>query len=163
MFRGGHWILWVSAVRHETDWLTSRPLQDHPANTLSLSLLSFLSKHGGRPNIHFSTNSSCGNLSQGGMSSFKYSCQYLMLLQHYALSKSQWISFQDTLWHPWEAVHTWPTAMPPNPTHSTEGHLTVTRKPWMPSSLFGAFSILKKWWVWHTWLPCLWTIKLLWI
>ena len=162
MFKGGHWILWVSAVRHETDWLTSRPLQDHPANTPSLSLLSFLSKDGDRPNIHFSTNSSCGNLSQGGVSSFKYSCQHLVLLQHYVLGKSQWISFHAPLWCPWEAVHTCPTAVPPNPAHSTEGHLMVTRKPCISSSLFGAFSILKQQ-VWHIWLPSLWTIKLLWI
>lgn len=66
MFTGGHWILCVSEVRHETDWLTSRPLRDHPANIPSFSLLSFLSKHGGRRYIHSSTNSSCGNLSQRG-------------------------------------------------------------------------------------------------
>lgn len=160
MFTGGHWTLWVSAGRHETCWLTSRPLQDHPTNTPSLALLSFHSKHGGRPNIHFSTKSTCGFLSQGGMSPFKYSCHHLMLLQHYALGKSQWISFQATLWCPWEAVHAGPTACA---SKTTESHLMVTMKHCIPSSLSGAFSILKKWQVWHIWLPSLWTIKLLWI
>ena len=156
MVKGGHWILWVSAARHETDWLLGHYRSILPI-TPSLSFLFFLSKPGGRPNIHFSTNSTWG-----GMSSSKYSCQHLMLLHRYALGKSQWISFQASLRCPREAGHACPTAVPPNPTHSTEGQLMVTREHCIPSSLSGAFSILQ-WQVWHTWLPPLWTIKLLWI
>lgn len=109
----------------QTDWLL---LQDHPVNTPSLSLLSFTSKYGGRAHIYFLNTSSCGNLSQRGMSSFKYSCQHLMLLQHYVLGEGQWISLQAALWCPREAVPTCPISVPPNPILSTEGHLMVTSK-----------------------------------
>lgn len=155
MFKGGHRILRVPAVRTGTGWLTPRPSQDHPASTPSFHCSPLFPGMGEDLTSIFLLAAAVAGQSGEGCP-LKYCCQHLMLLQ-------QWFFFQAALWGLWEAAHICPTAVPPNPTRSTECHLMVTGNSCIPSSLFGVFSVLKKWQDWHRQLLSLWTIKLLWI